>query len=330
MNTFRAFMIDNVNDEIQADIKTLAMDELPDGEVTIRVHYSSVNFKDGLATLRNGGVIRNYPMVGGIDLAGTVIASQHTDFKEGDEVIVTGYDLGVNHFGGYSEIARVPASWVVPLPEGLTLKEAMVVGTAGFTAALSIQRLEDNGVKQEKGPILVTGATGGVGSSAVSFLKQLGYTVIASTRKVDAREFLQSIGAAEIISPEEITNPKNKALLKQQWQAAVDPVGGKYLPVILASIQYGGSVALSGLTGGNRFESTVYPFILRGVNLLGIDSVFCPMDVRQKVWKRIASEMKSTTYFETAVQEITLDQLPETLKTILQGELRGRTIVRLT
>lgn len=329
MEQFRAFVIHKNGGEVQTAIKTMTEADLPAGDVTIRVHYSSVNYKDALATLPKGGVIRNYPMVGGIDLAGTVVASTSPEFQEGDHVLVTGYDLGVKHFGGYSEIARVPAEWVVPLPDGLTLKEAMIIGTAGFTAALSVYHLEENGISPDKGPVLVTGATGGVGSCAVAFLNQLGYHVVASTRKETAKDYLKTIGAKEVISPDELSNPDQKALLKQKWVAAVDPVGGHYLPVILASIQYGGSVALSGLTGGNTFTSTVFPFILRGVNLLGIDSVFCPKETRLEVWRRIAEEMKSRTYFDTSVQEISLDELPETFSKILKGEMTGRTIVRL-
>ncbi|MFS8650854.1 MAG: oxidoreductase [Caldibacillus sp.] len=329
MEPFRSFVIFEEDEKIRTEIRMLQEEDLPAGEVTIRIHYSSVNYKDALATLPKSGVVRKYPMVGGIDLAGTVISSTSPEFQEGDQVLVTGYDLGVDHYGGYSEIARVPAEWVVPLPDGLSLKEAMVVGTAGFTAALSIQRLEENGVSPDKGPVLVTGATGGVGSSAVAFLAQLGYYVVASTRKRDQGEFLREIGAKEIISTKELTNPANKALLKQQWFAAIDPVGGEYLPVILASIKYGGSVALSGLTGGKKFTSTVFPFILRGVNLLGIDSVYCPMETRLKVWERIAKEMKSPEYLRKSVQEITLDELPDTFLKLLKGEATGRTVVRL-
>ena len=303
---------------------------MPSGEVTIKVKYSSVNYKDGLATMANGGVVRNYPMIPGIDLAGIVVQSSHAKFKEGDEVIITGYDLGVNYFGGYSEYARVPAEWVVPLPKGLSLKEAMAIGTAGFTAALSVYRLEENHVSKEQGPILVTGATGGVGSSAVSMLSKLGYSVTASSRKQTEHEFLRKIGATDIISPEELTNPKNRPLLKQKWAAAVDPVAGDFLPVILASVQYGGSVAVSGLTAGSKFSSTVLPFILRGVNLLGIDSVFCPMETRLSIWERLAGEMKSDYLLDSIANEITMDELPGTLDSILLGKVKGRTIVKIS
>ncbi|NWN96675.1 MAG: acryloyl-CoA reductase [Bacillus sp. (in: Bacteria)] len=329
MESFKALVVDKLNNETKLSIQDLTLNDLPDGDVVIDVHYSSVNYKDGLATVPNGGVVRNYPFVPGIDLAGIVRDSQDPRYKPGDEVIITGYDLGVNHFGGYSEVARVPGDWIVPLPNGLTLKEAMAIGTAGFTAALSIHRLEENGLTSEKGPVLVTGATGGVGSSAVSMLSKLGYKVTASSRKANEQDYLLQIGASEIITPEELTNPKNRPLLKQRWAACVDPVAGSYLPVILASIQYGGSVAVSGLTGGNNFTSTVFPFILRGVNLLGIDSVFCPMETRLAIWERLAGEMKPNQLLESIANEVTLEQLPEICKKILNGELKGRTIVTL-
>lgn len=327
MEHFKALLVNKTESGTELNFQTLTLEDLPKGDVTIKVHYSSINYKDGLATIPNGGVVRNYPMVPGIDLAGTVIESENPNFKEGDEVLVTGYEIGVNHFGGYSEVARVPAEWIVPLPQGLSLKEAMAIGTAGFTAALSIHRLEENGVNKASGPVLVTGATGGVGSNAVAMLKKLGYTVTASSRKQSEHEFLKQIGADEIISPDELMNPNHKALLKQKWQAAVDPVAGEYLSVILASIQYGGSVALSGLTAGNTFTSTVFPFILRGINLLGIDSVYCPMEIRTQIWNRLAKEMKPNQLMNTITTEVSFEQIPGVLKKILAGELKGRYIV---
>ncbi|WAA13327.1 acryloyl-CoA reductase [Fervidibacillus halotolerans] len=328
MEKVRVYMVDQTENGFQSEIKRIQLDELPDEDVTISVHYSSVNYKDGLASIPNGGIVRNYPFVPGIDLAGVVIESKDPRYKEGDEVIVTGYELGVSHFGGYSEIARVPADWIVPLPEGLSLKEAMGIGTAGFTAALSIQRLEENDMRPGKGPVLVTGATGGVGSMAVAMLNHLGYEVYASTRSESKREYLINLGAKEVLSTSDLTNPKQKALLKQRWQAAVDPVAGDFLSTILASIQYGGSVAVSGLTGGNHFQSTVYPFILRGVNLLGIDSVYCPMDQRLKLWNRIGNEMKPRS-LDQIMNEIAFSELPEVLSKILKGETDGRNVVSI-
>lgn len=329
MEKFRVLFVDQDGEETKTMVKTITTGDLPDGDVLIEVHYSSVNYKDGLAVIPNGGVVRAYPMVPGIDLAGVVLESEDARFQKGDEVLITGYDLGVSHYGGYSEVARVPGDWIVPLPEGLTLKEAMAIGTAGFTAALSIYELERKGMKRENGAVLVTGATGGVGSLAVSMLKKLGYTVTASTRKTDMHDYVKKLGAEEVISPEDLTNPKNKALLKQRWQAAVDPVAGDYLPVILASIKYGGSVAVSGLTGGNKFTSTVFPFILRGVSLLGIDSVFCPMETRRKIWERLAGDMKPEHLLDSIAREVTLDELPDVFREILGGKMKGRAIVKL-
>lgn len=300
----------------------------PTGEVTIRVAYSSVNYKDGLATIAKGRVARTYPLVPGIDLAGRVTESRDPRFKEGDEVLVTGYDIGVAHDGGYAEYARVKADWVVKRPEGLTLRETMALGTAGFTAGLAVQRLEDNGLATDQGPVLVTGATGGVGSTAVAMLAGLGHEVHASTGKASEADYLKRLGAAEILSRDEVS-AKVRPLEKTRWAGAVDPVGGATLSWVLATTKYGGSVANCGLTGGAELNTTVMPFILRGVNLLGIDSVYCPMDRRLKVWERLASDLKPRLLSDEIAREVTLDELPKVLSTILKGGVRGRTIVRL-
>ncbi|MBX6395064.1 MAG: acryloyl-CoA reductase, partial [Alicyclobacillaceae bacterium] len=284
---FRALVAEKREESISLEIRERTLEELPEGDVTIRVAYSSVNYKDGLATIPEGRVVRQYPIVPGIDLAGTVVDSRDPRFQEGDEVLVTGYELGVAHDGGYGEYARVPGDWVVPLPPGLTLREAMVLGTAGFTAALSVYRLEQNGLRPDRGPVLVTGASGGVGSVAVAILAKLGYSVAASTGKEAARDFLRKLGASEILSREEVSAESGKALEKERWAGAVDPVGGRTLAYLLRTTRYGGAVALSGLTGGNSVQTTVYPFILRGVSLLGIDSVYCPADVRREIWQRL-------------------------------------------
>lgn len=326
---FRALVAEKTEDSISLNIKERTPEELPEGDVTIRVAYSSVNYKDGLASVPWGRVVRSYPIVPGIDLAGTVTASRDPRFKEGDEVLATGYELGVSHDGGYSQYARVPADWVVPLPTGLSLKEAMILGTAGFTAGLSIYRLEQHGLRPDRGPVLVTGATGGVGSVAVAILAKIGYTVAASTGKASAREYLTRLGAKEILSREEVSAESSKALEKERWAGAVDPVGGSTLAYLLRTTRYGGAVALSGLTGGNAVHTTVYPFILRGVSLLGIDSAFCPMDVRLEVWRRLGGEWKPGELLEEIGREISLEQLPETLAAILQGRIRGRVVVRL-
>jgi acrylyl-CoA reductase (NADPH) len=328
MDHFRAFVLDLVNGETQMEVKQMTVGELPEGEVTIRVAYSSVNFKDGLATIPNR-IVKAYPFIPGIDLAGTVMESKDARFREGDAVIATSYELGVTHFGGFSEVARVPADWVVPLPDGLSLKEAMTLGTAGFTAGLSVQRLEDSGLRPEQGPVLVTGATGGVGSVAVDILANLGFDVAASTGKVDEHDYLRKLGAKQILSREDVIGSDKKPLRRQLWSAAVDPVGGKTLEYLLSTVKYGGSVAVSGLTGGTDVVTTVFPFILRGVNLLGIDSVYCPMEKRQKVWSRLASDLKPTHLQEEIVREVTLEELPSVLAQILKGQTRGRTVVKI-
>ncbi|RUS46630.1 acryloyl-CoA reductase [Cohnella sp. AR92] len=329
MRSYRALTVDWRGDSLEAEVREYRSEQLPEGEVTIRVAYSGVNYKDGLASIPEGKIVRSYPHIPGIDLAGTVAASADARFKEGDEVLVTGYGLGVSHPGGFSELARVPAAWVVPLPKGLTAFEAMALGTAGFTAALSILRLEENGLKPGQGPVLVGGATGGVGSWAVALLSRSGYEVTASTRKSAEAGFLKELGASETISPEQLLLPSGRPLGSEKWAAAVDPVGGGYLPSLLGTVRYGGSVALSGLTGGTSFEGSVLPFILRGVNLLGIDSVQCPMNTRLEVWERLGGEWKPGGVAETIARRITLAELPEELRRILQGQAKGRAVVSL-
>jgi acrylyl-CoA reductase (NADPH) len=329
MDNFKAFMVNKTEQDFSAEVKTIRMEDLPGGEVLIKVAYSSVNYKDGLASIPNGKIVRSYPFIPGIDLAGTVIRSDDSRFNEGDEVIATSYEIGVSHYGGYSEYARIPGDWIVPLPEGLSLKEAMVFGTAGFTAALSVHRLEENGLTPEKGKMLVTGATGGVGSVAVAMLAKRGYHVVASTGKESEHEYLRKIGASDIISREELVGEKIKPLDKQLWAAAVDPVGGKTLSAILSKLEYNGSVAVSGLTGGTDVPATVFPFILRGINLLGIDSVYCPMETRKLLWQRMATDLKPEGLLETIKNEVSLEELPGVLTSILKGENRGRTIVKM-
>lgn len=329
MDNFKAFMVNKNEQDFSAEVKTIQLEDLPEGDVLIKVAYSSVNFKDGLASIPNGKIVRSYPFIPGIDLAGTVVRSDDSRFNEGDEVIATSYEIGVSHYGGYSEYARIPGDWIVPLPEGLTLKEAMVFGTAGFTAALSVHRLEENGLTTEKGKVLVTGATGGVGSVAVAMLAKRGYHVVASTGKESEHEYLRKIGATDIISREELVGEKIKPLDKQLWAAAVDPVGGKTLSAILSKLEYNGSVAVSGLTGGTDVPATVFPFILRGINLLGIDSVYCPMETRKLLWQRMATDLKPEGLLETIKNEVSLEELPGVLTSILKGENRGRTIVKM-
>ncbi len=329
MEQFKALIVDKNENDFSVQVKNISLNELPQGDVLIKVSYSAINYKDGLASIPNGKIVTTFPFIPGIDLAGVVVSSQDPRFREGDEIIATSYEIGVSHYGGYSEYARIPGDWIVPLPKNLTLMESMILGTAGITAALSIQRLEDNGLSPEKGKVLVTGATGGVGSLAVSMLSKRGYEVVASTGKMYEYSFLHKLGAKEIISREDVFNGKIKPLDKQIWAAAVDPVGGETLASILSKIKYNGSVAVSGLTGGGNVPTTVFPFILRGINLLGVDSVYCPMHVRQDLWNRMATDLKPSTLSETVNKEITLEELPETLPTILKGQARGRIIVKI-
>ncbi|MFP5107142.1 acrylyl-CoA reductase family protein [Neobacillus sp. C211] len=328
MTNFQAMVLDKVNDQTKLEIKQLSMDDLPEGEVTIRVAYSSVNFKDGAVAILNK-FVTSYPIVPGIDLAGTIIDSKDERFKTGDEVIVTSYQLGTGHFGGFSEIARVPAEWVVPLPTGLSLKESMILGTAGFTAALAVQRLEDNGLEPSYGPVLVAGATGGVGSIAVNILAKKGYDVVASTGKTDQEEYLKGLGAKQIIHRDEIVDNDNQPVREEKWAGAVDPVGGKTLQYILSTLKYGGSVATCGFTGGSDVSTTVFPHISRGINWLGVDSVEYPMEKRLNVWNRLGDDLKPTKLNKEMVNEISLKELPEVLGTILQGKVRGRILVKL-
>lgn len=327
--SFKALMVDKTDSDFTVNVKEVTVEDLPPGDVLINVRYSSVNYKDGLASTPDGKIVRSYPFIPGIDLSGVVVRSKDSRFKAGDEVIATSYEIGVSHFGGYSEYAQIPADWVVPLPKGLSLKEAMVYGTAGFTAGLSVQRLEENGLTPDKGKVLVTGATGGVGSIAVAILAKRGYHVVASTGKQSEHDFLFELGASEILSREDVTGQNIKVLDKQLWAAAIDPVGGKTLASILSKITYNGSVAVSGLTGGGDVPTTVFPFILRGVNLLGIDSVYCPMETRIALWKRMATDFKPDHLLKVMNKEVPLDELPIYLSSILKGEARGRTIVKL-
>ena len=327
--TFQALVVEK-NDKFSVGVNNVSFEQLPEGEVLIKVAYSSVNYKDGLASIPEGKIVRSYPFIPGIDLSGYVVSSSDSRFQEGQQVLVTGYEVGVSHYGGFSEYARIPADWVVPLPDGLTLKEAMIYGTAGFTAALSIMRLEDNGVSPEKGKILVTGATGGVGGAAVSMLHKKGYQVVASTGNLDAADYLKSLGASEVISREDVMENSGKPLNKQQWQAAVDSVGGNTLAAILSKIVYGGSVAVSGLTGGTEVPTTVLPFILRGVNLLGIDSVYCSTERRASLWKRMAQDLKPERLETLVDREVSLQELPEALSDILKSKTLGRVLVNVS
>ncbi|MBI2766625.1 MAG: oxidoreductase [Chloroflexi bacterium] len=326
---YRAFVVNKTGDAFTAGVTTLEESDLPAGGVTVRVEWSSVNYKDGLASSPTGRVVRGYPMTPGIDLAGTVTESTDTRFSKGQGVVVIGYDLGVAHPGGFAELARVPAEWVCALPDGLSAKEAMALGTAGFTAAMSVEALQKHGVTPEKGPVIVTGATGGVGSTAVSMLAGLGYTVAASTGKAAEHQFLRDLGATEILSREEVSAESTRPMEGERWAGAVDPVGGNTTAYLLRTTKYGGSVAVSGLTGGGPFTTSVFPFILRGVNLLGIESVMYPIGERRRLWQRCANELKPKGLLDSIAVETDLEGLAPVLEKILRGETRGRVLVRV-
>lgn len=328
---FKAYRIEKSNNQLIREVRQLTELDLPEGEVLVRVRYSSVNYKDAMANMSDSPIIKTYPATPGIDLAGQVVESADDRFTEGDPVIVTSYDLGVSHDGGYSEYARVKAEWVLPLPEGMTLKQAMIYGTAGFTAALSIDQLQAQDVLPESGPVLVTGASGGVGSIATAMLANLGYHVEVSTGKQSAHSFLKQLGATSIIDREAVTGEKIRAVDQQTWAGAVDPVGGETLAAIISKLNYNGAVAVSGLTGGMKVPTSVYPFILRGVHLIGIDSVYCPMEKRQAIWQRMATDLKLTEqqFDQITSQVISLEQLAETLPKLLTDQSLGRIIVRM-
>lgn len=305
----------------------MTLDELSPGDVLIEAAYSSVNYKDALAGTGTGRIIRNFPLVGGIDVAGSVVSSTDDRFGEGAQVLVTGYDLGVAHDGGYAAYVRVPAEWVVPIPDGLTPFEAMAIGTAGFTAALSVIEMERNGLTPASGPVIVTGATGGVGSVAIELLAGLGYEVTALTGKDDASDYLRQLGAKDVLSRNTLemgTRPLEKSI----WAGAVDPAGGAILAWLTRTMKYGGCIASSGLAAGVELNTTVLPFILRGVKLLGIDSAMCDASRRRKAWERLATDLKPK-HLEEMTREITLDGLNDAFATLLEGRARGRFVVRL-
>ncbi|TBU84808.1 YhdH/YhfP family quinone oxidoreductase [Phytopseudomonas dryadis] len=303
-------------------------DDLPAGELLIRVRYSSLNFKDALSANGLRGVTRQYPHTPGIDAAGVVEHSAVAEFSVGDEVIVTGYDLGMNTAGGHGQYIRIPASWAIKRPQGLSLRDAMILGTAGLTAALCVDKLEQAGLTTDNGPVLVTGASGGVGSIAVALLTSLGYRVAAATGKAAQHDFLTRLGAERIVARSELQGGTDRPLLKEQWAGAVDTVGGDILFNVLKAVRYGGSVACCGLTAGVEFQASVLPFILRGVNLLGVDSVELPLVVKASMWDKLSLQWKLDGLDEL-VTEVSLQQLPEAIARILQGGQVGRVLVRL-
>lgn len=324
---FNALVVNKDEDgKTAAAVQSVTPDDLPEGNVTVAVEYSTLNYKDGLCIGPGGGLVRNYPHVPGIDLAGTVEASSDDRYKEGDKVVLTGWRVGEMQWGGYSQKARVNADWLVPLPDGLTTKQAMAVGTAGFTAALAVMALEDHGLAPSQGPVLVTGAAGGVGSVATALLGNLGYEVAAVTGRPETADYLKSLGATQIVAREEINETVKRPLEKEAWAGCVDAVGSAMLARVLGQIKYGGSVAAVGLAGGADLPATVIPFLLRGVNLLGIDSVMQPYEPRVRAWSRVVKDLPMDK-IDQMVQMATLSELPDLGKGILKGQVRGRVVV---
>ncbi|NOE26018.1 acryloyl-CoA reductase [Ruegeria sp. HKCCD6157] len=308
-------------------IKQLSVDDLPHGDVTIAVEYSTVNYKDGLClSPKGGGLVRAYPHVPGIDYAGTVEASSDDRYKPGDKVVLTGWRVGEAHWGGYSQKANARADWLVPLPDGLTTRQAMAVGTAGFTAMLAVMALEDHGLTPDRGPVLVTGAAGGVGSVATAILGNLGYEVAAVTGRPETGDYLKSLGATTIVPRDDLNETTKRPLESETWAGCVDAVGGAMLARVLGQMKYGCSVAAVGLAGGAALPATVIPFLLRGVNLLGIDSVMQPYDNRVRAWKRIATDLPMDK-LEAMVQPAGLSDLPQLGADILKGQVKGRVVV---
>lgn len=324
---FNALLV-RKNDEgkTSATVEQIGPEDLPHGDVVVEVEYSTVNYKDGLCIGPGGGLVRKYPHVPGIDFAGTVEASTDPRYKAGDKVVLTGWRVGEAHWGGYSQKASVQADWLVPLPAGLTTRQAMAVGTAGFTAMLAIMALEDHGLTTNNGPVLVTGAAGGVGSVATAILANLGYEVAAVTGRPEAADYLKSLGASQIVAREEINETSKRPLEAETWAGCVDAVGGDMLARVLGQMKYGASVAAVGLAGGAALPATVIPFLLRGVNLLGIDSVMQPYDNRLRAWERIARDLPMDK-LEAMIQPATLTDLPELGRAILKGQVKGRVVV---
>jgi len=328
MTTLKAYRIYNDDGKVAGRFTDMRLDELDAGDVVIKVAYSSVNFKDALAATGAGKIIRRFPCVGGVDLSGTVVESADARFRRGDAVIATSYDIGVAHDGGYAEYARIPAGWVVPMPKGLDLFEAMALGTAGYTAALAVERMEHQGLKPENGPVIVTGATGGVGSIAVDILSACGYRVVALTGKEAESDYLKRIGAAEVMLRSSLDLSRIKPLGKTTWAGAVDNLGGDVLSWIASTMQVGGTLASIGLAASHTFNTTVMPFILRGVSLLGVDSVNTPMGLREKVWRRLGTDLKPQR-LQSIASTVNFADLPGVFEKLMKAQVRGRTVVKI-
>ena len=326
---FRCYLVTkNADGTFTGQVVEKTLFDLPAGEVLIRVAYSSLNYKDALSATGHPGVTRTFPHVPGVDAAGVVVRSESPMVEVGEEVFVTGFDLGQNTWGGFSEYVQVPAAWVMPLPDGLTLRECMIYGTAGLTAGECVEALQQVGVDPDQGEVVVTGATGGVGSLAVAILAKAGYQVVASTGKKSAHEHLNLLGARRCIGREEVNDPSTKPLLTVKWAGAIDTVGGNTLATLIRSTDQNGCVAACGLVGGIELPLTVYPFILRGVDLIGVDSVLCPLETRTRIWHKLAGEWKPKCLEKIVAEEIRLEQLGPRIQKILSGQMVGRVIVK--
>ena len=326
---FNSLVVEEVEDTIKASVKTCTLSDLSEGQTVIKTSYSGVNYKDALATIKNGGVIRSYPMIPGIDAIGEVVETTATHLKVGDTVVITGKGLGVSHTGGFSEIVRVPNDWPILLPKTVTSKEAAIIGTAGVTAIESINELERNGLSDKDARILVTGATGGVGSIGIAMLKSLGYTNITALSRKKNEEFLLSIGATKVISLDEFMPEKVKPLQKQEYDFVLDTVGGEIVSAILPQINYGGAITLCGNASGIKLSTTVLPFILRGIKLLGVDSVQLPNERKAAIWNRVGEELDKSLLEKIGAVEISLDEVNGVISSILEGSHSGRTLIKL-
>ncbi|MEM6766528.1 MAG: YhdH/YhfP family quinone oxidoreductase [Bacteroidota bacterium] len=327
--TFNAFWVEEKEGTFTRSLTERSTDSLPEGDVLIKVHYSALNYKDALSATGNKGVTRKYPHTPGIDAAGIVEESSASQFQKGQKVIVTSYDLGMNTSGGFGGYIRVPAGWVLPLPEGMSLRESMILGTAGLTAGIGVWKMQQMGQKVADGPIMVSGASGGVGSLAVAILHQAGYEVIGSTGKTTAAAYLNTLGASEIVDRAAINDESGKPLIRGIWAGAIDTVGGNTLATLLKGCKANGSVAACGLVASPSLKSTVFPFIIKGINLLGIDSATCPMEVRTQVWEKLASDWKVPTLGEI-VTDIKLEELDTYIEQILAGKTQGRVVVKVS
>jgi acrylyl-CoA reductase (NADPH) len=329
MSDFRALVLREADRKVSAAFETLTEADLPEGDVLVRVSYSTLNYKDGMVLNGIGRLVRDYPHVPGIDFSGVVENSDHVGFKPGDEVVLTGWRVGEAHWGGYAEKARVRGDWLVQLPTGLSMANAMAIGTAGFTAMLAVRALEAHGLKPDAGEVLVTGAAGGVGSVATAILANLGYRVAGSTGRPDQANYLKALGVTTIIERAELAGLPSRPLGRERFASAIDNVGGPTLSNLLTQIAYGGSVAAVGLAGGSDLSTTVLPFLLRGVNLLGIDSVMCPMEHRVETWNRLARDLPLDK-LRAMVEVHALDDLPRLGKEILSGGVRGRAVIKIS